>query len=369
MTRPRVVLYGASGNTGKLVAWKLASRGILFVAAGRDKARVDAALQKMPELAGADYEIAEVGHTVEELTELFRGRTVVYNTVGPFMQLAEPVVEACLRAGVHYLDASGEQDWILHVKDTYGSRFAERDLLVVPACSMMWTSGLLAAEACLEVPGIDALDIVYAPRGAPSVASTQSFVRMCCQPQRYLDDRELVLWPPAASYQVTVPGIHQLLTALPWSGGGEPVWFADDPRVVHCQTLVSFTNQQMMNWVADRMKEFEEKYKHLPSAEQEAATNAWANSLTPGEPPRDRLEANRTIVSCQARGNRRSVSAVLWGTNGYDQTGALAAAAVDRILKGKVKAAGFASPAAAFGARNLLRDWSEEGLVELELRT
>ena len=35
-----VVVYGASGYTGKLIAWKLATAGIPFIAAGRDQARL-----------------------------------------------------------------------------------------------------------------------------------------------------------------------------------------------------------------------------------------------------------------------------------------------------------------------------------------
>ena len=47
----------------------------------------------------ADYEIAEVTHDVDSLTELFRGASVVCNTVGPFSRFGPEVVEACLAAG------------------------------------------------------------------------------------------------------------------------------------------------------------------------------------------------------------------------------------------------------------------------------
>ena len=42
----------------------------------------------------ADYEIAEVEHDVESLTELFAGASVVCNTVGPFSKFGPDVVEA-----------------------------------------------------------------------------------------------------------------------------------------------------------------------------------------------------------------------------------------------------------------------------------
>ena len=43
--------------------------------------------------------MVEVAHTVEALTELFSGASVVCNTVGPFAKFGHEVVEACLAAG------------------------------------------------------------------------------------------------------------------------------------------------------------------------------------------------------------------------------------------------------------------------------
>ncbi len=368
MSDPQVVVYGASGYTGKLVSSRLASRRIPFVAAGRDQGRLEQQLGQLPELRSAGYECCAVEHSSSALTRLFHGKKVVYNVVGPFMQLGNEVVEAALNAGCHYLDATGEQDWMLHVREVYGAEFAKRKLLLVPANSMMWVSGLLASEACLETPGIDSLDIVYAPKGSPTVASTLSFIRMCCQPQYYLDDNQLVAWPAATSYNIMVPGMHRTVSALPWSGGGESVWFQQDPRVRNCSTLVSFTNQAAMAHTLHLMREFEEKYKKLPRPQQEAATNQWGRAIMSGEPPREDLEVHRTIVACFGRGRTRSFSAMLWGTCGYEQTGAIAAIGIERILRGKFHGSGFTSPAAAFGAHNLMRGWAEEGLVEIEVR-
>ncbi|MGC9538866.1 saccharopine dehydrogenase family protein [Streptomyces sp. UG1] len=369
MTQPDVVLYGASGYTGKLVARQLAARGIPFVAAGRNGNRLKAELGALPELDEASYEIAEVSADEAALTELLRDRKVVYNTVGPFMQLGEPVVRAALAAGCHYLDSTGEQDWMLHTQRAFGRQFAERDLLLIPALSMMWASGNLVAELCLETPGVDSLDILYVPRGStPSVGSTLSFLRMCCQPQYRLVDNELVQWPAATSFQATSPGIHRTLDCLPWSGGGEPVWFAEDERVRHCETLVSFGDPNAMAAVLNLTREFADKYAHLPAEEQEAATNNWGHQMAASEPPRDDANISRTIVSCQGRGLTGGVSAVLWGNCGYDQTGVIAAGAIERLLRERHRAVGFVSPAHAFGARPLLSEWSEAGLVEFELR-
>jgi hypothetical protein len=364
-----VVLYGASGYTGKLTAWKLAERGIPFIAAGRDKARVEAAMTKVPELEGHDYECVGVAHEKAALAELFRGRKAVINIVGPFMQLGRPVVEACLEARCHYFDTAGETDWMFFLKREFGWAFGDKDLLLCPANSYMWAEGHLAMEIALETPGIDSLDAVYLAESEVSVASTMSFLRMCVRPQHYIKNRQLLQWPAATPFQVHVPGEHAVLAALPWSGGGEPVWYEGDERVRNCRVLVSFANQERFGAVIELLRKFEAEHRHLDLNRQEEITNEWGKNITQVEPAREVPEVNRCTLSCQGRGNTNSVSVILRGNSAYAQTGVFGAEAVRRVLRGQLSAVGFASPAQAFGARNLLAAQAEEGYLAYEVKT
>ena len=111
MTDKPVIVYGASGYTGRLICEYLRDYHLPFVAAGRDKDKLqDAMSSHVAGIETADYEIEAVEHDVDTLAELFAGASVVCNTVGPFSKLGPVVVEACLKAGVHYLDTTGEQD-------------------------------------------------------------------------------------------------------------------------------------------------------------------------------------------------------------------------------------------------------------------
>src|SRR5882757_1967612 len=127
-----VVVYGVSGYTGRLVCEYLREYNIPFIAAGRDAAKVKAVVEKIPGIETADYEVAEVEHTVEALTKLFRGAKVVSNMVGPFIKYGPEVVEACLAAGCHYSDTTGEQDWVLLAQQRWGEQFAAKGLLLAP---------------------------------------------------------------------------------------------------------------------------------------------------------------------------------------------------------------------------------------------
>src|SRR5258708_28380207 len=108
------------------------------------------------------------------------------------MQRGGRVVEACLAAGCHYYDTTGEIDWVLLLRQEFGPKFKAKGLALCPANSYMFTEGNVAAEIALETPGINTLDIIYLADSQVSVASTASFLRMCTTPPYYLQDGEPV---------------------------------------------------------------------------------------------------------------------------------------------------------------------------------
>src|SRR5271167_2352485 len=169
-----VVVYGVSGYTGRLVCEYLREYNIPFIAAGRDAAKVKAVVEKIPGIETADYEVVGVEHTLEALTKLFKGAKVVSNMVGPFIKYGPEVVEACLAAGCHYSDTTGEQDWVLLAQERWGAKVAAKGLLLAPDVAQMYTTGEIAANICLETPGLDTLDILVLWKGFPTYASTQT---------------------------------------------------------------------------------------------------------------------------------------------------------------------------------------------------
>ncbi len=57
MSKKPVIVYGASGYTGRLVAEALRNYELPFLAAGRNAARIEAAMKLVPGIETADYEI------------------------------------------------------------------------------------------------------------------------------------------------------------------------------------------------------------------------------------------------------------------------------------------------------------------------
>src|SRR4029079_13518189 len=166
-----VIVYGASGYTGRLVCEYLREYNVPFIAAGRDKARIQEAMDKVPGIDTIEHDIVEVSHDVEPLSELFDEANVVLNNVGAFAQYGREVVEACINTGSHYLDTTGEQDWLIVCDEEYSQRMAEKNLLLAPGIAQMYTTSEIAAQLCLEKPGVDTLDVLVFWKGTPTVAS------------------------------------------------------------------------------------------------------------------------------------------------------------------------------------------------------
>ncbi|MFG2250142.1 saccharopine dehydrogenase family protein [Spirillospora sp. NPDC048823] len=354
-----IVVYGMSGYTGRMIAEYLTRNRLPFIAAGRDEQRLKDALDRVP--GEHDAQVCAVRHDEAALTELFSGARIVVNVVGPFGQLAEPVVRAALAAGCHYIDTTGEQDYATDMRDRYGPSFADRDLVFVSACAFMWTAGMIAAELALETPGIDSLDILYAPKSMPTVASTLSFLRMCCLPQHYKQDGALLEWPAGTAVDVTVPGRHAVHTGLPWGGGFEPLWFREDTRVRNCQVLVALPKSPLVDFIRDRVAAYQDLAQTKSREELEEVTNEWAMFVA-SEPPREVPEVNHVTISCWARGATVGRHVLLHTTSPYLQTGALIAESCRRILDGRLRAVGFQPATAAFGHRELMAALAEHGL-------
>ena len=178
MSKKPVVVYGASGYTGRLVAEALRNYQIPFIAAGRNKARLEEAMGLVPGIETAEYEIVEVNHDLESLTELFKGSQVICNTVGPFHYFGQLVVEACAKAEVHYLDTTGEIPFMDDVSKNFGDQFEATGKVLAPCTSYMYAPLEIAAHIVLETPGVDTLEAICSATGTPTYGSTQSIFSM-----------------------------------------------------------------------------------------------------------------------------------------------------------------------------------------------
>jgi short subunit dehydrogenase-like uncharacterized protein len=153
---PKIVLFGATGYTGRLTAEALIARGAAPVLAARNAA----ALEKLAaDLGGAETAVADVTEPDSVRALLDRGDVLV-TTVGPFLRYGGPALAAAVAAGAHYFDSTGEGPFISTVFD-HDDEARKAGVGLLTAFGFDFVPGNLAAGLALR----DAPDAVRADIG------------------------------------------------------------------------------------------------------------------------------------------------------------------------------------------------------------
>ena len=98
-----ILIYGSYGYTGNLIAEHCLREGLRPLLAGRDANR----LRQQASRLGLDF--VRVGLSdASALADALRGIRLVIHCAGPFSLTFQQMTKACIQAGTHYIDISGE---------------------------------------------------------------------------------------------------------------------------------------------------------------------------------------------------------------------------------------------------------------------
>jgi short subunit dehydrogenase-like uncharacterized protein len=136
-----IVLYGATGFTGGLVAdylaqasehaplrWALAGRSLEKLTAVRDRLGLPEGSPRVPELI-----VAEASDDAS-LDRMVKATRVVITTVGPYIKYGEPLVRACAEHGTDYVDLTGEPAFASQMIEKYDAIASASGARIVHAC-------------------------------------------------------------------------------------------------------------------------------------------------------------------------------------------------------------------------------------------
>jgi short subunit dehydrogenase-like uncharacterized protein len=129
-----VVVYGASGFTGRLVAEYLAKQGeTRWAMAGRGRAKLEAVRDEVGAPKETPIIIADAADAAS--LEAMAGRAkVIITTVGPYQLYGEPLVAACAKAGTDYVDLCGEPTWMAEMIAKYEGAAKQSGARIVFSC-------------------------------------------------------------------------------------------------------------------------------------------------------------------------------------------------------------------------------------------
>lgn len=130
-----VVVYGATGFTGRLVAEYLyqSHPEVRFAMAGRSKAKLEAVRAEIG--APTDTPLIEAdSENPASLSEMAGRAKAVITTVGPYQLYGEPLVKACVETGTDYVDLCGEPAWMKDIIENYDEAAKASGARIVLSC-------------------------------------------------------------------------------------------------------------------------------------------------------------------------------------------------------------------------------------------
>tara|TARA_A100000164_G_C21831163_1_gene735359 strand:- start:36 stop:1208 length:1173 start_codon:yes stop_codon:yes gene_type:complete len=129
----QIILYGASGFTGKLCAEYLQKNynDLDWAIAGRNKNK----LENLKNSLNLDCDIFIAAGDDKESIDNFVSKTkVVLSTAGPFARYSNLIVKSCVENKTHYTDITGENHWVKDLIDQYHLKASEEGTKIVPSC-------------------------------------------------------------------------------------------------------------------------------------------------------------------------------------------------------------------------------------------
>jgi short subunit dehydrogenase-like uncharacterized protein len=332
------MVYGATGFSGRSIAERLCTAGHDVVVAGRSEAKVC----DLARALGAPSRVFGLEDPAEAALGL-AGIGVVLHAAGPFLETAVPMIEACARAGAHYLDLSGE--WpVFSFAQRFGPAAADAGVMLMPGVGyLIVISDCLAAHAAKLVPEAALLRIAVSQ---PSTAMSRGTLRSGLD---LMANRVIV----RRSGAVQAIPLGSLRKTFNFGAGERSSLGFSWPDVITGQHTTGVANI--------------EAYVEAPTAFRLAwrigaqaaeafgetafkAASAPVTALWPEQPSPAALEqsTHRVVVEAVDRWRRARRFGVLT-PDGYSVTTLTAQAIVERVLGGE-HPPGFQTPAGVFGA-------------------
>lgn len=358
-----IVLFGATGYTGRKTAAAMVERGLRPVLAGRDAEKLE---RLSGELGGLETAVADSADPAG-LQRLLEPGDVLVTTVGPFLRYGQGALDAALAAGAHYIDSTGEPAFIRQVYETAdaGARAAGRTFLT--AFGYDYVPGHTVGAMALEAAGNVAvrIDVGYFVAGGkpfrPSQGTRASMAVAVLEPGLFRRNGRLEEGfggTRLRSFEVGDASLEAI--SVP---GSEHIWLPDDyPALQEVGVYLGWFGRH-----SRRMRRA--ALLTAPLLRIPALRAFLRNRVKPpasqGKGPDDAelARAGSHIVgeAFDAAG-RRLARADLVGTDGYTYTARMLAWGAEALATGRAKRAGALGPVGAFGLEAMLEGNREAGL-------
>ena len=331
-----LLVYGATGYSGRLITGAAAELGLRPVLGGRDGAR----LASLAAGFDLDYRVAPLSDP-DRLDALLRDVRVVLHAAGPFSATSRPVLDACMRTGTHYLDITGE----VPVIEALAGRDAEarkRGIMIMPGVGFDVVAGdCLAAHVARRLPGAEHLALGVSGLPFMSRGTARTLVEMV--------DHGFV----RRGGTLTPVVLGSLQHRFDFGAGARPCLNVSWGDVASAYYTTGIPNIEVYHESSPTLQGVVASSRYfgwlLRTGPWQALLGAHVDLLPEGPTREERVRARSVVVAeARDRRGRRAISR-LRTPEVYTFTGMTAPAIARRVLEGDVEV-GFQTPGRVYGS-------------------
>jgi short subunit dehydrogenase-like uncharacterized protein len=324
------LIYGANGYTGELIAREAVRRGLRPILSGRSEEKI-APLAEELRLEARPFSLDK---------PRLDGIDAVLHCAGPFVRTSAPMVRACLEAGAHYLDITGEIA-VFEAVMAMNDSAVRAGVTLLPGVGFdVVPTDCLAAMLAARLPGATELELAfYAPGAELSRGTMKTMIESIDEGGAIRRDGRIVRVP--AAYDVReIPFSIGPRTAMTIGWGDVSTAFyttgIPDIRVYTAASPKSIA----------RMRRLRPLLPLLGARPIKWILQTFANRRT--GPGADQRATGRTYLWGRVANGDEEVTMTMTTPEGYAFTVISALAAVERLL-GSSKRPGSFTPAKFFG--------------------
>lgn len=336
------MIYGANGYTGELIAREARRRSLTPVLAGRSADKV----QRLAAELGLESRVFDLADAAA-LARGLQGISLLLHCAGPFAATAPPMIEACIAAGVHYLDITGEIA-VFEYAHAQHERARAAGVVICPGVGFdVIPTDCVAAQLKQALPDATELSLGFDSRSGFSPGTAKTAVEGLAQGGKLRRDGRIVTVPLAYRVRrIDFGDGEKLAMTIPW-GDVSTAWYTTgipnievyipgSPRLIAAARRADWFRRLLgLKPVQHFLKRRVEKTVKGPSESQreQGATYVWGEVRN-------------------ARGERRS--ARIRTANGYALTVTGSLAVVELLLRER-PAGGAYTPSKLAGADLIAR--------------
>ncbi len=336
-----ILIYGANGYTAGLIIELTQSEGARPVLAGRNPEKLGA-LANQHGLEAKTFALENPAVIAKNLA----GISVVLNCAGPFARTAEPLARACMKAGAHYLDITGEFG-VFEALASLGTTAHASNVMLMPGVGFdVVPSDCLASHMKRRMPDATSLTMAFQALGQLSHGTATTIVENVNKGGCVRRGGKLVTVPPASSMRDVDFGDGPVRTmCIPW-GDISTAWHSTQIPDIEV-FMAAPLPLRLMSYVA--------RYTGglLGSGPVQRFLKKQIDAA-PAGPDADSRKRGRSLLWAEVRNARgQSMHTRLTTVEGYTLTAVTAWDIAKRAANGEARA-GFRTPSMVFGPDYIL---------------